>query len=61
MIRFLGNNYNKKQLLQLLTSLDEAFCFATKYRYDSIVTHDIYSIMVHVSKLYNQNEKTNSD
>lgn len=52
MIRFLGNNYNKEQLLQLLSSLDEAFVFAIRCKYDDIVTHDIGAMMTYIGKLY---------
>ncbi len=50
MLRFLGNNYNDKKMLQLLTCLDEAFMTSIRNNYDDTVSHDIYSVMVYISK-----------
>lgn len=54
MLRFLGNNYNEKQLLQIMNCLNEGLSLAIDLDYDKVVISDLLNALNYVSKKYNE-------
>lgn len=56
MLRFLGNNYNEKQLLQIMNCLNEGLSIAIDLDYDKVVISDLLNALNYVSKKYNESD-----